>query len=52
VSLSGITFIFSIAARDIPNWKQNKWRFSIRDLLIVITVIALALGGIMLAARN
>ncbi len=50
--ISGITFIFSIAARDIPKWKQNNWRFSIRDLLIVITVIALALGGIIFAARN
>jgi hypothetical protein len=50
--ISGVTFIFSIAARDIRKWKQNKWRFSIRDLLIVITAIALALGGLMIAARN
>jgi hypothetical protein len=48
----GATFIFSVAARDLREWKNVNWRFSLKDLLIVITVVALALGGIMYAARS
>jgi hypothetical protein len=50
--LCGLTFVCSVAAREAKKWKQDRWRFSIRGLLIVITIVALALGGIVIAVRN
>lgn len=50
--ICGFAFICSIAARDLRKWKKENWRFSLKDLLIAITVVALALGGIIYAARN
>lgn len=50
--ICGFAFICSVAAREAKKWKEDRWRFSIRHLLIVVTVIALALGGLMIAIRN
>ena|SRR5882757_1453065 len=50
--ICGFAFICSLAARDLRIWKKENWRFSLKDLLITITVVALALGGIIYAARN
>jgi amino acid transporter len=50
--ICGFAFICSLAARDLLKWKNENWRFSLKDLLIAVTVVALALGGIIYAARN
>lgn len=49
---SACTMVAVIAARDIPAWKKNRWRFSISSLFNVILAVALVLGSITAASRN
>jgi hypothetical protein len=50
--LSAFVLILAIAARDIPTWKKNRWRYSMSSLLSLMLVIAIALGAIVAAARG
>lgn len=49
---SALVMVGGIAARDIPTWKNHRWRFSLRDLLYVLLALAMGLGGIAATARG
>ena len=49
--LSPFAYVFAIVARDILEGKQ-KWQFSLRALLLCMTVIAIGIGLLSLLLRN
>ena len=49
--ISPVVLICAIVARDVVAGK-GKWQFSLRDLLILLTAIALALGMLVISMRN
>lgn len=44
VIVSGVTHLIAISVREAAAWGDHRWRFSVRSLLILTTVIALILG--------
>jgi hypothetical protein len=50
--LSFFVLVGAVIARDIPIWRQNRWRFSLGTLLTAILGIAAVLGSIVAAARG
>jgi uncharacterized membrane protein (DUF4010 family) len=50
--VSAFAMVAAIAARDIPAWKRNRWRFSISSLFNVMFIVALVLGSIVAADRD
>jgi hypothetical protein len=51
IILSAVILITAIVARDLPVWKQNRWRFSLGSLFNVMLSVTLVLGS-MVAAVN
>ncbi len=49
---SAFAMVAAIAARDIPAWKKNRWRFRVSSLFNVMFAIALVLGSLMAAVRD
>jgi hypothetical protein len=49
---SAFVMIGAIAARDIPLWKKNRWRFSMRDVLTVMMFLGVTLGALAAAVRD
>jgi hypothetical protein len=50
--VSAVAMVAAIAARDIPAWKSNRWRFSIRNLFSLIFTVSLTFGSIVAAERG
>ena len=47
-----IVLIAAILVRDIPRWKQNRWRFSTSHLFTGMFAISVGIGGITAAVRE
>jgi hypothetical protein len=52
VFLLGIGCVMLLATREIILWRRQQWRFSLRTLLIVTTLIAVGLGLIVYFTRQ
>jgi hypothetical protein len=48
---AAMPFALAIAFRDAVAFRQNRWRFSLRTLLIVMTLIAVVFGLVVWAIR-
>jgi hypothetical protein len=49
---SAFTLVGAIAARDLPAWKKNRWRFSMSKLLSFMLGVAMFLGALTAAQRD
>jgi hypothetical protein len=50
--MSAFTMVGAIAARDIPTWRKNRWRFSTTTLLNLMMCVAMVLGTLSAAVRG
>lgn len=48
----GLTYFGLLSLRDIIAWKQRRYRFSLRSLLIFTTLVAVVLGVIVWIVRK
>jgi hypothetical protein len=49
---SAFTLVGAIAARDLPAWRKNRWRFSMGQLLSFMLGVAMFLGALTAAQRD
>jgi hypothetical protein len=47
----GVAFVCSIIIREFKIWKNARWQFSLRSLLVAITLVAVVIGVIVYASR-
>jgi hypothetical protein len=47
----GVAFVCSIIIRAFRIWSDARWQFSLRSLLLAITLVAVVMGVIVYAAR-
>jgi hypothetical protein len=48
----GATYVGLLTLRDIIAWKQRRYRFSLRMLLIFTTLVAVVLGAVVWTVRK
>jgi len=49
---AGLTYVGAYIFREVGVWKRNHWRFSVMDLVWMMTAIAVALTLILYGLRN
>jgi hypothetical protein len=47
----GVAFVCSIIIRAFKLWSDVRWQFSLRSLLVAITMVAVVMGVIVYATR-
>jgi hypothetical protein len=52
VFVSGFTFVTIVLTRDVRDWRNNRWRFSVRALIWMITALAIFLGIVSVISRS
>jgi hypothetical protein len=44
--------LFSILVTELKEWKNQRWQFSVRSLLLVMTLLGVGLGAVVYALRQ